>query len=145
MRCPLQGSERKSPVAVTFQAAAPCVRSMVNNPNSQYAIMAAATNGIRPYDAVESTLSKLIESLTILHGQLQEPQLQKAINDRLHDPSNLPDVTVAPLAAQAVDLLHNVEQMLQPAQLVLADHFLGMPNSPMGLTTEFTYSASRLC
>lgn len=76
-------------------------------------------------DAATITLQTLVQLLSMLKGQLAEPSLQADINKRLHDPDTLPDKAILPLVAQAVDILHEIEQMLQPSQLVLADHFLG--------------------
>lgn len=43
----------------------------------------------------------------------------------LHDHDRLPDKRLAGLASQSVDMLHQIEQLLEPGPLVLADHFLG--------------------
>lgn len=76
-------------------------------------------------DAGATILQTLIQVLAMLKSRLNEPALQADINRRLHDSESLPDKKIVPLAAKAVDVLHEIEQMLQPAQLVLADHFLG--------------------
>lgn len=72
------------------------------------------------------TLNTLVQMLTMLKQRLSEPALQAEIDSRLHDPETLPDKEIVPLAAKAVNVLHEIEQMLQPAQLILADHFLGI-------------------
>ncbi|KAL4745015.1 hypothetical protein BDW72DRAFT_208556 [Aspergillus terricola var. indicus] len=80
-------------------------------------------------DAATVTLQTLVQVLSMLKGRLAEPSLQADINKRLHDPDTLPDKAILPLAARAVNLLHGIEQMLQPSQLILADHFLGFESS----------------
>ncbi|KAA8645297.1 O-methyltransferase gliM [Aspergillus tanneri] len=80
-------------------------------------------------DAAVITLQTLVQMLTTLKRQLNEPTLQADISNRLHDPNTLPDQALMSLAAQAVDILYEIEQILQPAQLILADHFLGYMRS----------------
>ena len=41
------------------------------------------------------------------------------------DPHALPDKKMTALASQAIDLLHETEQLLTPSNLILADHFFG--------------------
>ncbi|MCJ1380193.1 hypothetical protein MMC17_003296 [Xylographa soralifera] len=76
---------------------------------------------------MENTLTHLIDSLQsslkLLKGKSNE-ELVAA----LHDHNKLPDKHVASLAREAVDLLHETEQLLEPGPLVLADHFLGYIN-----------------
>lgn len=60
-------------------------------------------------------------SLETLKSAKVAPELQAA----LHDDKNLPDKALARLASDTIDLLSQLEQLLQPAHLVLADHFLG--------------------
>lgn len=54
------------------------------------------------------------------NGEMRE-ELQKA----LHDDQSLPDKQIAASAAATINLLHELEQLLEPGHLVLADHFLG--------------------
>ena len=75
--------------------------------------------------AAQSTLSQLVQELTVLRDLLHVPHISAEISHRLHDPARLPDKETAALAAQAVDLLHETERILQPSHLILADHFLG--------------------
>ncbi|KAK8119943.1 uncharacterized protein PG998_004569 [Apiospora kogelbergensis] len=49
------------------------------------------------------------------------PRLEEAI----HHDERLPDAQVLEKAAQAVDLANQVQQLLDPSELILADHFLG--------------------
>ncbi|KAL5364142.1 S-adenosyl-L-methionine-dependent methyltransferase [Aspergillus floccosus] len=58
----------------------------------------------------------------LLNGPFQD-ELQRRLHD--HAEGVLPDAKLATLANEAIDLLHSVEQMLEPGHLVLADHFLG--------------------
>ena len=78
---------------------------------------------------VEQSLVLLIDSL---HVSLQalKGDLHEELTAALHDDSLLPNKRLANLAANAIDLLHETEQLLEPGPLVLADHFLGMFWSP---------------
>ncbi|MCJ1247519.1 hypothetical protein MMC30_004733 [Trapelia coarctata] len=76
-------------------------------------------------DGAVTALNTLIQLWTMLKSRLNEPGLQAEINRGLHDLEKLPDKEIVPLAAKAGDVLHDIEQMLQPTQLVLADHLLG--------------------
>jgi hypothetical protein len=76
---------------------------------------------------MEATLSILSASLKEATSQLQGPlnaERLAALHD--HREGKLPDAVLSELAAQTIDLLHQVEQLLEPSSLVLADHFLGM-------------------
>lgn len=72
-------------------------------------------------------------TLKVLGASLQEAvsQLTGPLNDErltaLHDPSEgkLADADLGELAAHTIDLLNQVEQLLEPSTMVLADHFLG--------------------
>ncbi|ERF77099.1 hypothetical protein EPUS_09238 [Endocarpon pusillum Z07020] len=72
----------------------------------------------------------------MLKSRFNELGLQAEINRRLHDSEKLPDKKIVPLAAKAVDVLHEIEQMLQPAQLVLAHHFSGTSASTLALASN---------
>ncbi|KAK6363988.1 hypothetical protein LTS17_012617 [Exophiala oligosperma] len=61
-----------------------------------------------------------------IRGSLNAELLQ-ALN--AYGPKQLPDKKLSVLAAENVDLLHSIEQMLTPAPLLLADHFLGYVNT----------------
>jgi hypothetical protein len=75
---------------------------------------------------MEATLSVLCSSLQEITAQLQGP-LQSELQASLHDhrEGKLPDAKLGQLAARTIDLLHQVEQLLEPSSVVLADHFLG--------------------
>ncbi|MCJ1352286.1 MAG: hypothetical protein MMC33_002270 [Icmadophila ericetorum] len=76
---------------------------------------------------MENTLTHLIDSLRsslkLLKGKSHSELLAT-----LHDHDKLPDKHVANLAHEAINLLHETEQLLEPGPLVLADHFLGFLN-----------------
>lgn len=68
-------------------------------------------------------LSRSLEAFSAkIRGSLNAELLQ-ALN--AYGPKQLPDKKLSVLAAENVDLLHSIEQMLTPAPLLLADHFLG--------------------
>lgn len=74
---------------------------------------------------MESTLTHLIGSLQSSLKSLKGDTNGELVA-ALHDHDKLPDKHVASLARDAVDLLHETEQLLEPGSLVLADHFLGI-------------------
>lgn len=76
--------------------------------------------------AVTTTLASLKETLITLVNTLKEPALQAQLTSALHDPNILPDKETGDLAGEVVDLLDEAKQILQPDQLVLADHFMGL-------------------
>lgn len=71
-------------------------------------------------------LTFLKEALSDLISTLKEPATQVELNATLHDPEALPHREIGTTAAQVVDILDDAKQMLQPSQLVLADHFMGL-------------------
>lgn len=71
-------------------------------------------------------LEKLVIDLkTSLEG-LQEESTLSQLQDALHDDQKLPDTKTSAQASVAIDLLHQIGHLLEPAHLVLADHFLGI-------------------
>lgn len=75
---------------------------------------------------MEDILQSLNKQLGYVRDQLKgrpQEELQASLHD--HDQGVLPDSRIGSVAAQSIDLLHEVEQMLEPGHLVLADHFLG--------------------
>lgn len=81
------------------------------------------------FDDAVVALKILTHTLNSCKERLLEPALLADINKRLHDPDELPDKEVLSLAGNAVDALQQMQLVLQPAQLILADHFLGYENS----------------
>lgn len=74
-----------------------------------------------PHDILEKLVLDLKTSLEALKEESTWSQLQ----DALHDDKTLPDKTILMQSSEAIDLLHQIGQLLEPAHLVLADHFLG--------------------
>lgn len=74
---------------------------------------------------MENTFIHLIASL---HATLKilNQDSGKELRSALHDHDKLPDKRLSSLAHEAIDLLHETEQLLEPGPLVLADHFLGI-------------------
>ncbi|GAB1216603.1 hypothetical protein ATERTT37_005819 [Aspergillus terreus] len=83
-----------------------------------------------PGKKMEPTLkilgASLQEALSQLTGPLNKERLA-ALHD--HSEGRLVDANVGEAAAYTIDLLHQVEQLLEPSSLVLADHFLGYLNT----------------
>ena len=74
---------------------------------------------------MENVLENLTESLQSALGFLQGDGKAELIRE-LHDHSLLPSQRFEKIVSPTIDLLHKVEQLLEPGPLVLADHFLGM-------------------
>ena len=75
--------------------------------------------------AAVDTLSALIEDLKVSLKTLNSDAVRTDLMAALHDTKQLPDKKMAGLAAEAVDLLGELDLLLQPGHLILADHFLG--------------------
>lgn len=71
---------------------------------------------------LETLNGHLASALNLLRGGLN-----KELHSRLHNQERgvLPDKEVAELSFKTIDLLHSIEQLLEPGQLALADHFFG--------------------
>jgi hypothetical protein len=78
----------------------------------------------------ENLAAAMLDDLKqILRGSydaLTSPKVAAEVQETLHDGKHLPHEAIAGLVSEVVDLLSMIEQLLQPAHLVLADHFLGM-------------------
>lgn len=74
-----------------------------------------------PHDILQKLVLDLKSSLEALKEEPTWSQLQ----DALHHDERLPDKNTLMQSSEAVDLLHQIGQLLEPAHLVLADHFLG--------------------
>lgn len=70
---------------------------------------------------LEATLEAF---LSALNNEETKTQLQKD----LHNDRGLPHKQASSAAARVVDRLGQIQQMLEPAHLILADHFLGLSN-----------------
>lgn len=75
--------------------------------------------------AVVDALSKLVQDLKVSVKSLNNDAVAKDLQAVLHDPRQLPDKKVAGLAAEAVDLLGELDLLLEAGHIILADHFLG--------------------
>lgn len=74
-------------------------------------------------EALESLNVHLEHTLQHFNGNHIQRELQEALHN--HGENSLPRAEIAALANKSIDLLHEIEQLLEPAHLVLADHFLG--------------------
>lgn len=86
--------------------------------------VATHTNGPRVGPSITDLLSDLNKYLSVALQNLksQGPDLKQALQDDYH----LPDPETLKLAARAVDLMHQIQLLLDPPVLILADHFLGI-------------------
>lgn len=73
---------------------------------------------------MESVLQDLIDSLKSTSEQLNQ-QTCPTLQETLHNTEKLPDEKVSRLASEALDLLSELRLLLEPRQLILADHFMG--------------------
>ncbi|EMD58416.1 hypothetical protein COCSADRAFT_350813 [Bipolaris sorokiniana ND90Pr] len=67
--------------------------------------------------------TQLEDVLRSLKSEAVSQELQTGLHN--HAKSALPDPELKKLANRSIDLLHEVEKLLEPGYLVLADHFLG--------------------
>ena len=74
---------------------------------------------------VEELLEQLISSLKSSLRLLTADDIRAHLDATLHNDRKLPEKKLASMASATIDLLHQVEQLLEPSHLVLADHFLG--------------------
>lgn len=76
---------------------------------------------------IATLLSSLNENLERTVKILKTEEAQRKLNEALHNHEKgaLPDQDVSKLADISTDLLHEIQQMLNPGHLTLADHFLG--------------------
>ena len=74
---------------------------------------------------LENHLSTLIQHLKTSIQSFTDDAVEKELRAVLHDPQQLPDKKIANLAADAIDLLGDIDLLLEPGHLILADHFLG--------------------
>jgi hypothetical protein len=74
---------------------------------------------------VEALLEQLISSLKSSLQLLTADDTRAHLDATLHNDARLPEKKLATMASETIDLLHQVEQLLEPGHLVLADHFLG--------------------
>lgn len=82
---------------------------------------------------MEQELTTLKATLANTFNQFSGP-LMTELSQSLHtdEKNQLPHQQLSELAAETVDLLHSIEQLLTPPPLIVADHFLGKnpPQAP---------------
>ena len=81
----------------------------------------AVTSAADLMQVLQDVNSKLQGALDALNREPVKALLHKSLHNGVH----LPDKKLSASAADAVDLLAKIEHLLEPAHLVLADHFLG--------------------
>ncbi|CAI7629508.1 unnamed protein product [Penicillium glandicola] len=75
-------------------------------------------------DKIEGTLSNVIKSLIEARNVLQG-ECRAELMTRLHDSETLPERKLYELSGQATQLLHEVQLLLEPRPMILANYFLG--------------------
>ncbi|POS75431.1 hypothetical protein DHEL01_v206173 [Diaporthe helianthi] len=78
--------------------------------------------------AMESVLRSLASALELAMGQL-DGDFKASLDTALHNTEELPDKILYSAASEVLDLLSKVRLLLEPAHLILADHFLGYTNT----------------
>lgn len=76
-------------------------------------------------ERLTAVLVDLQQTLRSTLQTLKSAKVAEALAEALHNDEHLPDKAMALLALDNVNLLSEVEKLLQPAHLVLADHFFG--------------------
>ena len=77
-------------------------------------------------ERLNAVLIDLQQTLRYTLETLNSENVAEALEEALHNDNSLPDKAMARLASGNLNLLGEVEKLLQPAHLVLADHFFGM-------------------
>lgn len=75
-------------------------------------------------DRIEGTLGRVIKSLEETRNVLQG-ECRAELMTRLHNSETLPDRKLYELSGEATQLLHEVELLLEPRPMILANYFLG--------------------
>ena len=88
------------------------------------------TNGVKhtdtaDYTSLQELLTDSLHDLRKIYARLTLPHIQKKLDTGLHDTEDLPNKELSTLSSQIVDVLYATDRLLQPSNLVLADHFLG--------------------
>lgn len=86
--------------------------------------------GSVPEPNVYQTLQELNNHLRSSLNALSREPLRSALKHALHDDKKLPDKELADLAGQTIDLLGEIDVLLEPAHMILADHFFGTSAHP---------------
>lgn len=88
------------------------------------------TNGVQhdnneDYMSLQELLTDSLYDLRKIHARLMLPHIQRKLGTGLHNTEDLPNKELSILSSQIVDILYATDRLLQPSNLVLADHFLG--------------------
>jgi hypothetical protein len=88
------------------------------------------TNGVKhndpgDYTSLQELLTDSLHDLRKIHARLTLPHIQKKLDTGLHNTEDLPNKELSTLSSQIMDVLYATDRLLQPSNLVLADHFLG--------------------
>ncbi|OCL06619.1 putative O-methyltransferase [Glonium stellatum] len=78
---------------------------------------------------LQGLLKELIFNLQTSIAAFQSNPTSTKLNEALHCDEQLPDKNISALAFNAINLLSEVQQILEPGHLILADHFLGYTSS----------------
>jgi gliotoxin/aspirochlorine biosynthesis O-methyltransferase len=78
--------------------------------------------------SLEKTLTGLEATLETFLSALRHEDTKVQLQKALHDDRGLPDKQASSAAARVVDRLGEIQHLLEPAHLILADHFLGLSN-----------------
>jgi hypothetical protein len=79
----------------------------------------------QPHDQVTAVLDDLEAALRSALGALGTEAVSEALNAAIHHDAGLPHKGLAQSAARIIDLMGDIGKHLEPADTVLADHFLG--------------------
>lgn len=74
-------------------------------------------------ERLTAVLVDLQQTLRSALQTLKSAKVAEVLEEALHNDEHLPDKAMALLALDNVNLLSEVEKLLQPVHLVLADHF----------------------
>ena len=88
--------------------------------------MPSPESEVTPTQELQSVLNVLKLSLKFCLNALKTGDTKEGLQKALHDDQSLPDKKSVASASETINLLHEVEQLLEPGHLVLADHFLGI-------------------
>lgn len=84
---------------------------------------------------MEKSLQDLVTLLQATSVNLKGPD-GVLLQAELHDTERLPNPKLSLLASEALELLTEIRLLLVPRQLILADHFMGIPTPPHILLTH---------
>ncbi|CZT21188.1 related to O-methyltransferase GliM [Ramularia collo-cygni] len=96
----------------------------------------ASNDGNSPeYTSLLETLTDSLHDLQKIHARLTLSHVKRQLEASLHDTEALPHKEVFAISSKIVDVLYATDRLLQPGNLVLADHFLGYADSQCLLAT----------